>query len=102
MKRLCLLLLLSSLLAPASLALEDTDAVSGPEAGQPTQLANELDQFVRDAIDEGLLTPTGEAEPEMDNSMAQDSLPTGVRMRQAAPFPVEVDCEGPYPLDFDG
>ncbi|HAE29230.1 hypothetical protein [Hyphomonas adhaerens] len=101
MKRLCLLLLLSSLLAPASLALEDTDAVSGPEAGQPTQLANELDQFVRDAIDEGLLTPTGEAEPEMDNSMAQDSLPTGVRMRQAAPFPVEVDCEGPYPLDFD-
>jgi hypothetical protein len=28
------------------------------------------------------------------------SLPAGVRRRQAAPFPVEVDCDGPYPLDF--
>jgi hypothetical protein len=38
MKRLCLLLLLSSCLAPASLALEDTIAVPGVEQGQPTQL----------------------------------------------------------------
>lgn len=98
MKRFCLLLLLSSCLASASLALEDTDAV---EAGQPVQLANELDQFVRDAIDGGLLTPTGDAELEIESSVAQDSLPAGVRRKQAAPFPVEVDCDGPYPLDFE-
>nr|WP_321360589.1 hypothetical protein [uncultured Hyphomonas sp.] len=106
MKRICLLLLLSSCFAPASLALEDTEAVSGVEAGQPTQLANELDQFVRSAIDEGLLTPTGEAEPEIEdpdiqNDVPQNSMPVGVRMRQAAPFQVEVDCDGPYPLDFE-
>lgn len=99
MKRLCLLLLLSSCLAPVSLAFEDTGGVSGVEEGQPTQLTSELDQFVRDAIDEGLLTPKGEAETEVEPAL-EEVLPAGVRRRQAAPFPVEVDCDGPYPLDF--
>ena len=103
MKRLCLLLLLSSVLAPASLAREGAEGASGGGQGQPVQLANELDRFVRDAIDEGLLTPTGDsvAEPEEAEEVeVQSSLPAGVRPRQAAPFPVEVDCNGPDPLDF--
>ena len=100
MKRLCLLLLLSSCLAPVSFARENTEAVSGAEEGQPTPLANELDQFVRSAIDEGLLTPTGDAQPETTEPVSEETLPVGVRRRQAAPFQVEVDCDGPYPLDF--
>ncbi|WP_321490716.1 hypothetical protein [uncultured Hyphomonas sp.] len=100
MKRLCLLLLLGSCLAPVSFARENTEAATKSEEGAPTQLANELDQFVRDAIDGGLLTPTGEAEPEVEADVEEEMLPVGVRRRQAAPFPVEVDCDGPYPLDF--
>ncbi|MEZ5999511.1 hypothetical protein [Hyphomonas sp.] len=100
MKRLCLLLLLCSYLAPVSLARENTEVASNAEEGAPTQLASELDQFVRDAIDEGLLTPTGHLEPEAEAHAEEDALPEGVRRRQAAPFPVEIDCDGPYPLDF--
>jgi hypothetical protein len=101
MTRFGLLLLLGCVLVPASLAQEGAIAEPGAEQGQPVQLANELDQFVRDAIDEGLLTPVGEADAEPEEQ-ADDrpSLPAGVRRRQAAPFEVEVDCNGPNPLDF--
>ncbi|MGB2176638.1 MAG: hypothetical protein ACPH9E_01765 [Hyphomonas sp.] len=101
MTRFGLLLLLGCVLVPASLAQEGAIAEPGAEQGQPVQLANELDQFVRDAIDEGLLTPVGEADAEPEEQ-ADDrpSLPAGVRPRQAAPFEVEVDCNGPNPLDF--
>jgi hypothetical protein len=101
MTRFALLLLLGCLLAPASLAQEGATAESKVEEGKPVQLANELDQFVRDAIDEGLLTPAGgvDAAPE-EMGADRPGLPAGVRPRQAAPFPVEVDCDGPNPLDF--
>lgn len=101
MTRFGLLLLLGCVLVPASLAQEGAIAEPGAEQGQPVQLANELDQFVRDAIDEGLLTPVGQADAEPEEQ-ADDrpSLPAGVRPRQAAPFEVEVDCNGPNPLDF--
>ncbi len=101
MTRFGLLLLVGCVLVPASLAQEGAIAEPGAEQGQPVQLANELDQFVRDAIDEGLLTPVGQADAEPEEQ-ADDrpSLPAGVRPRQAAPFEVEVDCNGPNPLDF--
>ena len=104
MKRFSLLLLLSCSLVPVSLALEDTAAASKAGEGQPAQLGTELDQFVRNAINEGLLTPTGEGEEPAAQEEQKDVAPEpqllGVRPRQLAPFPMEVDCNGPSPLDF--
>jgi hypothetical protein len=97
MKRLAFFLLLVSMLGPTSLARENVEDASAVEGGAPTQLASELDQFVRDAIDEGLLTPSDEKE----GVAGEGGLPVGVRLRQAAPFPVEVDCTNPNPLDFE-
>ena len=107
MKRLASLLLLSCCFAPECLALgEAVDAQAGeapaPAAGQgqgePKRLSNELDQFVREALDEGLLTPAG-AEEAAEDAEAADPI-AEVRRMQPAPFPVEVDCSAPYPLDF--
>lgn len=101
MTRFALLLLLGCILATASLAQEGATAHPKVEEGKPVQLANELDQFVRDAIDEGLLTPAGDTDAAPEEMVAKrPGLPVGVRPRQAAPFPVEVDCDGPNPLDF--
>jgi len=104
MKRLTLLLLLSCSLAPVSLALEGAATASGTEQGPPKQLGTELDQFVRQAINEGLLTPNGAedlSEEEAPADMLAVEQPAlGVRLRQPAPFPEEVDCTGPNPLDF--
>lgn len=103
MKRLTLLLLLSCSLAPVSLALEDTATAPEAEQSQPKQLGSELDQFVRQALNEGLLVPNGAEDlPEEapDKAVSADKPALGVRLRQPAPFPEEVNCTGPNPLDF--
>jgi HEPN domain-containing protein len=102
MKRFALLLVLSCSLVPVSLALEDTAAASDSERGQPKQLGTELDQFVREAINEGLLTPNGAGDvaETTEDAVEIEAPPLDVRRRQPAPFPEEVDCTGPNPLDF--
>jgi len=102
MKRLSLILLLSCCLAPQTLALEEA-AGAQPDAGKgkPKVLANELDQFVRDAISEGLLTPAGSGEDEPDVEPEEDLQAETVQPRKAAaPLAAEVDCSAAYPLDF--
>ena len=101
MKRLSLILLLSCCLAPHTLALEETADAQQQDAGnggKPKALTNELDQFVREAISEGLLTPAGQGEPEIEEGAAtEEQLP---KATEAAALPADVDCAAPNPLDF--
>lgn len=103
MKRLSALLLLGCCLAPHSVALGE--AAGAPKAGEagegkPKVLASELDQFVREALDEGLLTPTGSAEAEEETAVEAETAPVTASPAEPARTAVEVDCTAPYPLDF--
>ena len=101
MTRLSLILLLSTCLAPPALALEGEADPQETEQTQVKELSSELDDFVRSAISEGLLTPTGTADSEADTTEAETS-PTALKPKSAdTPVPVAaVDCSAPYPLDF--
>ncbi|MFN4183325.1 MAG: hypothetical protein ACK4M6_00940 [Hyphomonas sp.] len=104
MRRYLWLLLCGVLLAPPVLAAKPAETAAGPDA-RKQELATELNQFVRDAIDEGLLAPSssGAGEPEGQNS--DDALVRPETERVSAPSDVwgaagAVDCSAPYPLDF--
>ncbi|MEZ5946741.1 MAG: hypothetical protein R3C04_07810 [Hyphomonas sp.] len=80
MKQVPVLLALSLCLAPQGLAREQDDraAPKPVEASdQASQLSSVLETFVRDAIDEGLLTPTGPGTPA--------AAPSGLRGRDTVP-----------------
>jgi len=110
MKRLSLLLMLSCCLAPHMWALEGVvNAEQGEgEAAQGTELSNELDDFVRRALNEGLLTPAGTANAnaaaEQTSRVEAASAPSiipGLRRRATTVQEAAiVDCKAGYPLDF--
>ena len=101
MKRLSLVLLLSSCLAPPMLALEGTVDAQDTEQAQAKELSSELDDFVRTAISEGLLTPAGAVEEEAGpGEAAVPEVALKPNPADALPPAEAVDCAAPYPLDF--
>lgn len=101
MTRLSLILLLSTCLAPPVLALEGLADPQETEQTQVNELSSELDDFVRSAISEGLLTPAGTADAEAE-AVETEEPSTALKPRPVdmpAP-PAVVDCSAPYPLDF--
>ncbi|ABI76459.1 hypothetical protein HNE_0254 [Hyphomonas neptunium ATCC 15444] len=106
MRRYLWLLLCGALLAPPVLAAKPEAETAGPDA-RKQELSTELNQFVRDAIDEGLLAPSGSgaaAEP-MEPSAEVETVERGVDAAPTAPSDVwalsgPMDCNAPYPLDF--
>ena len=109
MKRLSLLLLLSCCLAPHMWALEGAgNAQGGGETAETDSLSTELDDFVRKALDEGLLTPAGTADAiaaaeqtKAVEAAAAPSIIPGLRRRATTVQEAAmVDCKAAYPLDF--
>lgn len=103
MRRYLWLLLCGVLLAPPVLAAKPEAETAGPDA-RKQELSTELNQFVRDAIDEGLLAPSGSASA-ATAAPANDEQVSIVPQRAAAPsdawsFDGQMDCTAPYPLDF--
>lgn len=106
MRRYLWLLLCGALLAPPVLAAKPAEKTAGPDARQQ-ELSTELNQFVRDAIDEGLLAPSGSGAASQLAGKSEESAPPVV---QAGPVPKlaagkwtfsgSLDCTAPYPLDF--
>lgn len=98
MKRFFPILLVTCCLAPLAMALEEAEGVPEKESAGRGELSIELDQFVRDAINEGLLTPTvtRPAEAETD----EIDLPLEPQRTEPSQVPVEIDCAAPYALDL--
>lgn len=105
MRRYLWLLLCGVLLAPPVLAAKPAETAAEPDARKQA-LSTELNQFVRDAIDEGLLAPSGSG-----GDTAAPQPPAGeVAARSGERFisaPSDLwalsgrmDCGAPYPLDF--
>lgn len=98
------LLLCGALLAPPVLADKPAAETAGPDA-QKQALSNELDQFVRDAINEGLLAPSGTSAPASGETAADPVSVPSNSLAAAAPSDAwaaagPMDCSAPYPLDF--
>ena len=98
MKRLSLILLLSTCLAFPVRALEGLADAQDTGQGDKTEAATPLDLFVRDAIDEGLLRPAGDTPAEPETVSGAPVVP--MAPVEARPVLEEVDCTAPYPLDF--
>jgi len=95
MKPFVWILLAGVILAQPGLALKQTPASETP-AAQSTELSDELGAFVRQAVKEGLLSPSGSGTPVAET-------PAGPKSIVAEPVPLEagtLDCSQPYPLDF--
>ncbi|OZB17399.1 MAG: hypothetical protein B7X53_06405 [Hyphomonas sp. 34-62-18] len=94
MRRYVWLLLCGALLAPPVLAAKPAEKTAEPDARQQ-ELSTELNQFVRDAIDEGLLAPAGSGaarDMEAAEIPAAGELPSGTA--------ATIACGETYPLDF--
>ncbi|OYW89418.1 MAG: hypothetical protein B7Z22_00280, partial [Hyphomonas sp. 32-62-5] len=94
MRRYVWLLLCGALLAPPVLAAKPVEKTAEPDARQQ-ELSTELNQFVRDAIDEGLLAPAGSGaarDMEAAEIPAAGELPSGTA--------ATIACGETYPLDF--
>ena len=104
MKRFLWLLLCGALLAPPVQAAKPAEAAAAPEA-RKQELSTELNQFVRDAIDEGLLAPSGSATAVTEQQAVEDQDVRVAEKPASAPSDAwalagPMDCSGPYPLDF--
>jgi hypothetical protein len=101
MKRIGWILLCGLFLAQPGQALQEPPAGPEPDARR-SQFSNELDAFVRQALDEGLLDPIGTEKP----SAGPKSLVPEAAEKDAEDLPTEgvapglTDCAAPYPLDF--
>lgn len=96
MKPFVWILLAGLILAPPGLALKQTPE-TGISGAHDTELSDELGAFVRQAVKEGLLSPSGSGAPPAEEA------PTGPKSIVAAPAalaPGALDCTQPYPLDF--
>lgn len=101
MKRVGWILLGGLFLAQPGQALQEPPAGPEPEARR-SEFANELDAFLRQARDAGLLNPVGPEKP--------SSGPTSIIPKAGEPVAGDVpaagaaagpaDCTAPYPLDF--
>ena len=104
MKRVGWILLGALLLAQPGQALKDTPAGQEPDARR-SEFSSELDAFVRQAVDEGLLDPAGKAKPPGEPKSivpkaAPQETPPVVKSVAVPPSGVTLDCSKPYPLDF--
>lgn len=103
MRRYLWLLLCGALLAPPVLAAKPAEKAGEPDA-RKQELSTELNQFVRDAIDEGLLAPSGSTPPappvavEPARETPLSRVPAAPADRWAMSGPM--DCAASYPLDF--
>jgi hypothetical protein len=103
MRRYLWLLLCGALLAPPVLAAKPAEKAGEPDA-RKQELSTELNQFVRDAIDEGLLAPSGSTppappvavEPARETPLSRVPAAPADRWAMAGPM----DCAASYPLDF--
>lgn len=102
MRRYLWLLLCGALLAPPVLAAKPAETAGEPDA-RKEKLSTELNQFVRDAIDEGLLAPSGTsgaapvaAQPAGETPVPRPPASPSDRWALTGPM----DCAAPYPLDF--
>ena len=97
MRRYVWLLLCGALLAPPVLAAKPAEKTAEPDA-RKQELSIELNEFVRDAIDQGLLAPSGSG----TTGTAGAPLPNanGKEASAAARPPEGVVCSETYPLDF--
>ncbi|MBY9065767.1 hypothetical protein K1X12_02585 [Hyphomonas sp. WL0036] len=98
MRRILWLFLCGALLAPPVFAAKPAEKAAGPDA-RKEELSSEFNQFVRDALDEGILAPAG------SGTGAKTAPPAvgeeGALQEVVLPKPVAaLDCSRPYPLDF--
>ena len=94
MRRYVWLLLCGALLAPPVLAAKPAEKTAEPDA-RKQELSTELNQFVRDAIDEGLLAPAGSGASQGADAALAPSAEADPSDAPAAPA-----CGETYPLDF--
>ncbi|PKP83107.1 MAG: hypothetical protein CVT79_03410 [Alphaproteobacteria bacterium HGW-Alphaproteobacteria-18] len=104
MRRYLWLLFCGVLLAPPVLAAKPAESAAGPDA-RKQELATELNQFVRDAIDEGLLAPSGSGPVEIAGQNIERETARLETERVSALSDVwgaagAMDCSASYPLDF--
>ena len=99
MKRYLGLLLCGLLLAPPVLAAKPAEKAAEPDA-RTEVLSGEFDQFVRQAIDEGLLAPSSSGERVGAPAEAPAAEAEHPVAAPVAPIAVAMDCSKPYPLDF--
>ena len=98
------ILLLGFCLAPQMLAVEPGPAV-GDKSERNAELSTDLKQFVRGAIDEGLLTPVKPADPAparagLSDDTAAAMPPEPVPEKPQVMRARESACTGLYALDF--
>jgi len=89
------ILLAGLILAPPGLALKQTP-VTETSGREDTELSNELGAFVRQAVKEGLLSPSGSQTPAAETPEA----PKPLVAEPLLPTLGALDCTQPYPLDF--
>lgn len=97
MRRYVWLLLCGALLAPPVLAAKPAEKTAEPDA-RKQELSTELNQFVREAIDEGILAPAGSGATRIDN--APEPTPAGEGHVETPKVADTVACSETYPLDF--
>ncbi|KCZ97650.1 hypothetical protein HPO_14192 [Hyphomonas polymorpha PS728] len=97
MRRYVWLLLCGALLAPPVLAAKPAEKTAEPDA-RKQELSTELNQFVRDAIDEGLLAPAGSGAAR--GAASAEASPAGEGSVDIPKAGGAVICGETYPLDF--
>jgi hypothetical protein len=99
MTRLLPILLLSCCLAPVALALEGAAGAEEMEQTENNELTIELNKFVRDAINEGLLTAADKT-GQLEKQEVAVEVPAELRTVDRTSIPIEIDCAAPFALDF--
>ena len=100
MTRCAFLLIFSICIAPLGVLSAGIANAGEGRAKASGELSVNLDEFVREAIDEGLLTPSGDKESTTSRSgeaQARDEAPKSAAVALSEDV---IDCDGPYPLDF--
>lgn len=102
MRRYLWLLLCGLFLAPPGLAAKPAERPGEPDARQQV-LSGELNQFVREAINEGLLDAAGSGAAARE-AVSEEVIGPGSEGIASVPPETEAaltfDCSQPYPLDF--
>lgn len=98
------ILLFSLCLVPQAMAVAP-DSAAMEKSTRKSDLSSDLDSFVRGAISEGLLTPTGEGHPEPAGPSGNDARVSApgadpVRVQAAVADERYSACDRPYALDF--
>jgi hypothetical protein len=100
MKRFVWILLGSLMLAPPGLALKPSPEAS-PTDLRRGALADELGEFVRQAVDGGLLEPVGESTRDQGTEPEPTPKAGPAVLEPPTSHWEKIDCSRPYPLDFE-